>query len=134
MAATKQEIDVVLMHQLLRDGAERTPDKIALRWVDRDRALTFSAAVAEMERFAGALHHLGVRKGDRVTVFAHNGLDYLMALFACWRIGAIAALVNVREPRARPRARAFAFRHVGRRPGAADAEACLARRAATAAR
>src|SRR5260370_41621396 len=84
------------MHQLLRDDAERTPDKIALRWVDRDRALTFAAAVAEMERFAGALHHLGVRKGDRVTVFAHNGLDYLMALFASWRIGAIAALVNVR--------------------------------------
>jgi long-chain acyl-CoA synthetase len=86
----------VLMHQLLRDGAERSPDKIAFKWVDRDRALTFAAAVAEMERFAGALHHLGVCEGDRVTVFAHNGLDYLMAMFACWRIGAIAALVNVR--------------------------------------
>ena len=86
----------MLMHQLLRDGAERAPDKIALRWVDRDRDLTFAAAVVEMDRFAGALHHLDVRKGDRVTVFAHNGLDYLMALFACWRIGAIAALVNVR--------------------------------------
>ena len=49
-----------------------------------------------MERFAGALHHLGVMKGDRVTVFAHNGMDYLMAMFACWRIGAIVALVNVR--------------------------------------
>jgi len=84
------------MHQLLLDGAERTPDKMALRWVDRDRSLTFAAAVAEMEKFAGALHHLDVRKGDRVTVFAHNGLDYAMALFACWRIGAIAALVNVR--------------------------------------
>jgi long-chain acyl-CoA synthetase len=95
-AGPRQEIDPVLMHQLLRDGAERAPEKIALRWVDRDRALTFAAAVDDMERFAGALHHLGVRKGDRVTVFAHNGLDYLMALFACWRIGAIAALVNVR--------------------------------------
>src|SRR5690348_16064362 len=52
---------VVLMHQLLRDGAERSPDKIAFNWVDRDLALTFAAAVAEMERFAGALHHLGVR-------------------------------------------------------------------------
>ncbi len=49
-----------------------------------------------MERYAGALHHLGVRKGDRVTIFAHNGMDYLLGLFACWRIGAIAALVNVR--------------------------------------
>lgn len=86
----------MLMHQLLRDGAERTPDKIAFRWVDRQRTLTFAAAVAEMEKFAGALHHLGVRKGDRVTVFAHNGMDYLLALFACWRIGAIAALVNVK--------------------------------------
>src|SRR5258706_13160437 len=73
-AGPPQEIDPVLMHQLLRDGAERAPQKIALRWVDRDRALSFAAAVAEMERFAGALHHLGVRKGDRVTVFAHNGL------------------------------------------------------------
>ncbi len=86
----------MLMHQLIRDGAERTPEKIAFRWVDRGRGLTFAAAMTEMERFAGALHRLGVRKGDRVTVFAHNGLDYLMALFACWRIGAIAALVNVR--------------------------------------
>jgi len=86
----------MLMHQLLRDGATRTPDKIALRWVDRGTALGFAAAVSAMERYAGALHELGARKGDRVTIFAHNGMDYALGLFACWRIGAIAALVNVR--------------------------------------
>jgi len=86
----------MLMHQLLYDGAARHPDKIAFRWVDRDRALSFVEAAADMEHFAGALHHLGVRKGDRVTLFAHNGVDYLLGLFACWRIGAVAALVNVR--------------------------------------
>jgi long-chain acyl-CoA synthetase len=86
----------MLMHQLLRDGAARTPDKIALRWVDRDIALTFADSVKAMDGYAGALHALGVRKGDRVTIFAHNGMDYLLGLFACWRIGAIAALVNVR--------------------------------------
>lgn len=86
----------MLMHQLLYDGAMRHPDRIALRWVDRDKALTFSAAAMAMEYCGGALHHLGVRKGDRVTIFAHNGMDYLLGLFACWRIGAIAALVNVR--------------------------------------
>ena len=86
----------MLMHQLLYDGAARMPDKIALRWVDRDRALTFAQSVAAMEDYAGALHQLGVRKGDRVTLFAHNGMDYLLGLFACWRIGAIAALVNVK--------------------------------------
>lgn len=86
----------MLMHQLLFDGASRRPDKIAFRWVDRDVTLTYGQAVATMESFAGALHELGVRKGDRVTFFAHNGIDYLMGLFACWRIGAIAALVNIR--------------------------------------
>src|SRR5882757_5236413 len=84
------------MHQLLIDGANRHPDKVAFRWVDRDRTLTFAGATAAMEYFAGALHHLGVHKGDRVTIVAHNGMDYLIGLFACWRIGAIAALVNVR--------------------------------------
>ena len=86
----------MLMHQLLCDGAARTPDKTALRWVDRGVALSFADAVVAMEHYAGALHELNVRKGDRVTIFAHNGMDYLLGLFACWRIGAIAALVNVR--------------------------------------
>jgi acyl-CoA synthetase (AMP-forming)/AMP-acid ligase II len=86
----------VLIHQLLSDGAAREPDKIAFRWVDRNKTLTYAESVEATEHFAGALHHLGVRVGDRVTIFAHNGLDYLIGLFACWRIGAIAALVNVR--------------------------------------
>jgi long-chain acyl-CoA synthetase len=84
------------MHQLLYDGAHRHPDKAAFCWVDRNKSLTFAQSVGMMERYAGALHQLGVRKGDRVTIFAHNGMDYLFGLFACWRIGAIAALVNVR--------------------------------------
>jgi acyl-coenzyme A synthetase/AMP-(fatty) acid ligase len=83
------------MHQVLLDGAERTPDKPALRWVDRDKSLSYAQAVAGMERMAGALAALGVVKGDRVTVFAHNGMDYLLAMFGAWRIGAIASLVNV---------------------------------------
>lgn len=86
----------MLMHQVLRDGAARFPDKIAMRWVDRDVALTYAQSVAAMDDYAGALHALGVRKGDRVTIFAHNGMDYALGLFACWRIGAIAALVNVK--------------------------------------
>src|SRR5258707_11786981 len=86
----------MLMHQLLADGAARQPDKIAFRWVDREMTLTYGQAVEATEHLAGALHHLGVRAGERVTIVAHNGMDYLIAMFACWRIGAIAALVNVR--------------------------------------
>ena len=86
----------MLMHQLIRDGAVRRPNQTCFRWVDRDRTLTFAEAAEAIEGAAGMLHHLGVKKGDRVTIFAHNGMDYLVSMFACWRIGAISALVNVK--------------------------------------
>jgi acyl-coenzyme A synthetase/AMP-(fatty) acid ligase len=86
----------MLMHQLLLRGAERRPEKTAFTWVDRQRSLSYSEAAIAMERMAGVLAHLGVGKGDRVTVIAHNGLDYLTTMFGAWRIGAISALVNVK--------------------------------------
>lgn len=86
----------MLIQQLLTDNAMRRPDTLAFRWVDRQKTLTFSEAVAEMEAAAGYLHELGIRAGDRVTIFAHNGMDYLVSMFGIWRIGAIASLVNVK--------------------------------------
>jgi long-chain acyl-CoA synthetase len=85
----------MLMHQVLIDGAERTPDKLALHWVDRNIGLSYAQAVSRMDDMAGALASLGVAKGDRVTIFAHSGMDYLLTMFGAWRVGAIAALVNV---------------------------------------
>ncbi|MDE3176204.1 MAG: acyl--CoA ligase [Pseudomonadota bacterium] len=86
----------MLMHGLVLAGAERHPDRFAFRWVDHDAALTYAQAAAAMERAAGALAALGVQRGDRVTIFAPNGLDYLTTMLGAWRIGAIAALVHVR--------------------------------------
>lgn len=86
----------MLIHQLITDGAARRPDRVAFHWVDRNRSLTYAETATAIEAAAGVLHHLGVRKGDRVTIFAHNGMDYLVAMFGCFRIGAIAALVNVK--------------------------------------
>lgn len=85
----------MLLQHLLRDGAQRTPDKVALHWVDRDRSMTYAEAAATMETVAGALASLGVGRGDRVGIFAHNGMDYLTAMFGTWRLGAISALVNL---------------------------------------
>jgi len=86
----------MLIHQLLIDGANRRPEKAAFTWVDRGKTLTYAEAVAQTDRFAGALAELGVKKGDRVSIVAHNGMDYLLAMFGCWRMGAIASLVNVK--------------------------------------
>jgi acyl-CoA synthetase (AMP-forming)/AMP-acid ligase II len=82
-------------HQLLLDGAARRPERTALHWIDRDRRLTYAEAAAGMERVAGALAALGMEKGDRVGIFAHNGNDYVLAMFGAWRLGAISAHINV---------------------------------------
>ena len=85
----------MLMHQLVEDGANRHPDRLAFLWPDRDVALTYVEAAIIIERVAGGLAELGVGRGDRVGIFAHNGADYLMAMFGAFRLGAVAALINV---------------------------------------
>lgn len=85
----------MLLQQLLVDGANMAPEKTALHWVERGRTVSYANAVVAMEQVAGALAGLGVERGDRVGVFAHNGIDYLLTMFGAWRLGAISALVNV---------------------------------------
>ncbi len=87
----------MLMHHPVLLGAERHPERTALRWVDRGRSWSYGELARLSARMAGALHHLGVRPGERVGIVAHNGVDYLLAMLGAWRIGAIAALTSVRQ-------------------------------------
>jgi len=47
-------------------------------------------------RGAGALRRAGVGPGARVALWLPNGTDYLAAIFACARIGALAIHINTR--------------------------------------
>ena len=86
----------MLLHQILLDGANRRPDHVAFHWVERGKSVTYGEAALQVDALAGALHALGAVKGDRVAIFAHNGMDYLLSMLAAWRIGAISSLVNVK--------------------------------------
>ena len=82
-------------NDMLRRTANRLPDKVFLHWVDRDRSLTYRQVEEISGHVAGALAALGVGKGDRVGIFAHNGLDYILAMFGSWKLGAISCHINV---------------------------------------
>ncbi len=69
----------------------------AVHWVDRDRALTYKEAVDAMARAAAVLAGFGVPPGGRVGLFAHPGLDYVVALLGAWRLGATAVLVDLAD-------------------------------------
>jgi fatty-acyl-CoA synthase len=78
------------------------PDAAAARWGAREalafkgQRFTFRQAAAEIDRVARGLIHLGVRPGDRVAIWLGNCPEWIWAMFACARIGAVHVPVNTR--------------------------------------
>ncbi|SES33902.1 acetyl-CoA synthetase [Streptomyces sp. yr375] len=75
---------------LLCDG--HPSDAVAYTVIEPDLSatvLTYGRLKAESERFAAALADLGVGPGDRVATLMGKSADYLVALLATWRLGAV---------------------------------------------
>jgi fatty-acyl-CoA synthase len=58
--------------------------------------LTYPELSALTDRFAASLLGLGVQPGDKVGILMPNGLDYVAALFATAKLGAVAVPINGR--------------------------------------
>lgn len=88
-------MDFMTFNDMLHRAAWRKPEQNFIHWSDRNQNITYAQAEALSSKVAGMLAELGVKKGDRVGLFAHNGLDYVMAMFGIWKIGAISAHISV---------------------------------------
>ena len=94
----KGEIDSLLLEktigQALRDAARHWPGDLAL--VSRHQQLrwTWRELDLEVDRVASGLLRLGVRKGDRVGIWAANCAEWAVIQFASARIGAILVTIN----------------------------------------
>ena len=66
-----------LMHmgQALRLNARLYPDKVGAS--DLSRAMTFQRWDERARRLANALLGLGLRKGDRIAILAHNCVEWM---------------------------------------------------------
>ncbi|KQP18080.1 long-chain fatty acid--CoA ligase [Pseudorhodoferax sp. Leaf267] len=80
-----------LWHNLATSAA-RYPDKPAL--VFFDRVLSYRDVLAQAEALAGALHALGVQRGDRVVLDMQNTPQLVIAHFAILRANAVVVPVN----------------------------------------
>jgi acetyl-CoA synthetase len=73
------------------------PNKIAIQWEGNepgeDRAYTYKELHAEVCKFANVLKSLGIKKGDRVTIFLPMIPELAISMLACTRIGAIHSIV-----------------------------------------
>ena len=73
-------------------------DKVAIIWepdepTDKERRITYGELHTEVCRFANVLKELGIRKGDRVTIYMPMIPEAAFAMLACARIGAIHSVV-----------------------------------------
>jgi propionyl-CoA synthetase len=69
--------------------------KAALIWESaeqgKSKVITYYELYREVNKFAGALKNLGVKKGDRVVIYLPMVPETIIAMLACARIGAIHA-------------------------------------------
>lgn len=88
-------MEFTTFNDMLRKAAWRLPEHEFVYWSDRARSVTYAEGETLSHKAAGALTALGVVKGDRVGIFAHNGLDYVIAMFGIWKLGAISSHISV---------------------------------------
>jgi acyl-CoA synthetase (AMP-forming)/AMP-acid ligase II len=82
------------LRQLLESRVERSPDRDFLFAEADGRIFTYREFDRAVNRAANLLLTLGVRKGDRVSLFLTNSAEYLIFYFACFKLGAWAGPIN----------------------------------------
>jgi fatty-acyl-CoA synthase len=68
--------------------------RIALEY--QGKSWTYGELAATAERFASALAARGIRSGDRVVTWLPNGLEWFVAAFGCYRLGAAQVSLNLK--------------------------------------
>ena len=81
----------------LSRNAERKGGDIA--FVHEGQSTTHAELEARANRLARAYARLGVVEGDFVTIALANGIEFVEALFACWKLGATPQPVSPHLPR-----------------------------------
>ena len=60
----------------------------------RTRALSFAELEQRIQRVAAGLQADGVRPGHRVALLVPPGIDLTVAVYACWRVGAVIVVAD----------------------------------------
>lgn len=81
---------------LLSQTAQAMPQKVFL--LADDERLTFGEVEQQACKVASALDMLGVRPGDVVALLLPNSPWFVTAIFGIWKLGAVAAPLNVASP------------------------------------
>lgn len=77
----------------LETNALRDPEKTAV--VAEGERISYGELIARVNRLAGALHGLGLKKGDRLALLMHNCPEFVVSFYAAMKLGLITVSLNV---------------------------------------
>ncbi len=89
-----KELVSITVGRLLEQVADKYPHQTAIKYIDRPYQRTWKEFDEECVRFAKGLMAVGIGKGDHVAIWATNVPQWLIALFATAKIGAVLVTVN----------------------------------------
>jgi long-chain acyl-CoA synthetase len=82
------------IRELLEQRVRRTPAKLFLFSETDGRSLSYAEFDAAVNRTARLLASHGIKQGDVVSLLLPNSAEYIIAYFACFKLGALAGPVN----------------------------------------
>jgi long-chain acyl-CoA synthetase len=94
MNATVRGNEPENLRRLLEERTSADPAKHFLFSEADGRSFTYEEFDAAVTRAALMLLSHGIKKGDAVGLLMANSAEYIIAYFACWKLGAIAGPVN----------------------------------------
>ena len=80
------------MYQMVRKAAKRYPANIAYNFMGKETR--FDAFLQRIDAAAKGLYHMGIRKGDKVTICMANTPQAVDCFYALNRIGAIPNMIH----------------------------------------
>jgi fatty-acyl-CoA synthase len=95
---------------VLKSAVDEAPDRVALIVPYQSIRLTFAQFDSEVERVARGMIACGLKPGERIGIWAPNGIEWLLTMFGAARAGLV--LVNI-NPAYRTTELEFALRLVG---------------------
>ena len=91
---TRGDIELGTIARLVGIAAARHGARAAVE--DGDRALTFAELETEVLRATRALMARGIERGDRVSIWAPNRLEWVIAALAVHSAGGVLVPINTR--------------------------------------
>ncbi|MGM0688921.1 MAG: class I adenylate-forming enzyme family protein [Bacillota bacterium] len=85
-----------LLNSYIEKWAKETPDKPALIQHEDDKTITYKKFDSLVDYFALRLLDMGIKKGDRVATMLVLIPEHVLLMYACFKIGAIVAPLDVR--------------------------------------